>query len=408
MDGLLGYDPANDPFAALVDGLEGFVNLTQPPSVASYWYYRMLNSPQPMQERLAFFWHNRWASGAQKVENGRLMHEQIQTFRRLGIGSFRKLAVAMGRDPAMLIYLDGQYNRKGKPNENYGREVMELFTLGIGNYTEQDVQELARAMTGWHIEVESAVFDVHQFDAGSKLLFGKSSNFDSESAVDQLLAQPAASRHLARNLLVEFVHDEPLDEHVDHYAKRIVEHDWEVKPVLAEMLTSRLFYSDWAYRARIKSPVELAVGAGLAMGGKVSTDFLRESCVRLGQSLLNPPNVKGWPGGRDWINSNTVLLRYNFAMSMATHRQREFVRGDHLESWLGEHNVKTADDVLNHFSLLLLDGSLRKDAHDELAEFLNHDSKGAVRPFSVTSETVNSKVRPVIHMMMTMPEFQLA
>jgi hypothetical protein len=223
-----------------------------------------------------------------------------------------------------------------------------------------------------------------------------------------LLSQPAASKHLARHLLVEFVHDEPLDAHVEYYAKRVVAHEFEVKPVLAEMLTSRLFFSDWAYRARIKSPVELAVGAGLAMGGKVSTDFLREACARLGQSLLYPPNVKGWPGGKDWINSNTVLLRFNFAMSMATHRQREFVRGDQLQPWLEEHNVKTADDVLDHFSLLLLDGGLPEDARSQLAEYLNHDAKGKVQPFKLSNETVSYRVRPVIHMMMTMPEFQLA
>ncbi len=405
---LLNYDPANDPFEAMVEGLEGFVDLTQSQSVASYWYYRMINSPQPVQERVALFWHGRWATGAGKVGDGRLMHQQVQTFRKMGVGSFRELAVAMGRDPAMLIWLDGQYSRKGKPNENYAREVMELFTLGIGNYTEIDVKELARAFTGWHVEDTQAKFDVTQFDAGRKEVLGHSGDFDSESAVDVLLSQPAAATHLSRNLLVEFVHPTPLDEHVNHYAQRLVELKWNVKDVLAEMLISRMFFSDWAYRARIKSPVELAVGAALAMGGKVSTDFIREQCTRLGQNLLNPPNVKGWPGGETWINSNTVLLRYNFAMQMATGRQREFVRKGDLDELLKEHKINTADEVLDHFSLVLLDGQLRDDARPQLMEYMNTDAKGNRKEFKMSPEMVNSKVRGVLHMMMTMPEFQLA
>lgn len=408
VDQIVGYDAENDPFDAMVQGLEGFVNFTQPQSVASYWYYRMVNSPQPMQERIALFWHGRWATGSNKVDNGRLMHGQIQTFRKLGLGSFRELSIAMTRDPAMLIYLDGQYNRKGKPNENYAREVMELFTLGIGNYSEKDVQELARCFTGWKIEDEQSTFDAKQFDSGEKTVLGKTGKFDSEGAVDLLLEQPAASKHLARNLLIEFVHTEPTDAMVEHYAKRLTENDWQLKPVLTEMLTSRLFYSEWAYRARIKSPIELAVGAALAMGGKVSSDFLREQCVRLGQNLLNPPNVKGWPGGQAWINSNTVLLRFNFAMQMATQRQREFVRRGDLDDWFKEHKLSSADDVLDHFSLVLLDGKLPDDARKQLVEYMNKDSKGTTKPFKLNTDTVNSKVRGVLHMMMTMPEFQLA
>jgi uncharacterized protein (DUF1800 family) len=408
VDSLLNYDPADDPFEQSAESLEGFVNFTQPSSVASYWFYRMLNSSHPMQERIALFWHNRFATGANKVDNGRLMHGQIQTFRKMGLGSFRELCVAMGRDPAMLIWLDGQTNRKGKPNENYAREVMELFTLGIGNYSEHDVQELARAFTGWKVVEEEAVFDSKQFDDGQKQVLGQKGNFDSKSAVDVILAQPAASKHLSRHLLQEFVHPEPLDEQVDHYAKRLTESDWNVKVVLREMLTSQLFYSDWAYRSRIKGPVELAVGAGLAMGGKVSTDFLREQCVRLGQNLLNPPNVKGWPGDKVWINSNTVLLRFNFAMQMATQRQKEFVRKGDLDEWLKQNEIASADDVLNHLAVLLIDGDLPPEARTKFLDYMNRDQKNQLKPFKLTPDTINSKVRGLVHMMMTMPEYQLA
>ena len=408
VDWLLNFDMQDDPFDSSVQNLEGFVNFTEPRAVASYWYYRMLNTPRPMQERIALFWHNRFATGAGKVENGRLMHEQVQTFRRLGLGSFRELAVAMGRDPAMLIWLDGQFNRKGKPNENYAREVMELFTLGIGNYSEKDVQELARAFTGWKVENEQAVFDEKRFDDGEKNILGQHRNFNSESAVDLLLSQPAASKHLSRNLLIEFVHPEPTDEQVDHYAKRLVSCDWNVKPVVREMITSRLFFSDWAYRSRIKGPVELAVGAGLAMGGKVNADFLREQCSRLGQNLLYPPNVKGWPGDKVWINANTVLLRFNFAMQMATQRQREFVRKGDLDGWLKDNEIESANDVLNYFTALMLDNQIPAEARDTLLDYMNRDQKGESKPFKLTADSINSKVRGLMHMMMTMPEYQLA
>jgi uncharacterized protein (DUF1800 family) len=409
LDALFEFDPADDPFESSVESLEGFVNFTESRSVASYWFYRMINSPHPLQERVALFWHNRFATSAAKVDNGRLMHGQIQLFRSKGLGNFRELAVAVGRDPAMLIWLDGQFNRKGKPNENYAREVMELFTLGIGNYTERDVKELARCFTGWSVKEEQASFEAKQFDDGEKDVLGHKGKFDSESAVDVLLAQPAASRLLAKNLLCEFVHPQPADEHVDHYAQRVVANEWNVGKTLREMMSSRLFFSEWAYRSRIKGPVELAVGAALAIGGKANAEFLRDSCQRLGQNLLYPPNVKGWPGDKVWINANTVLLRFNFAMQMATQRQREFVRRDELSAWLKQHDIRSADGVLEHFAALLLDGDLPPDARRTLLDYMNRDTKNELATgFKLTPETINSKVRGLMHMMMTMPEYQLA
>jgi uncharacterized protein (DUF1800 family) len=408
IDWLLEYDPQNDPFEGAASELEGFINFDSSSEVASYWFYRMMNSPQPFQERMALFWHNRFATGAAKVVYGRLMAGQIDTFRKLGTGSFHDLLVAMSKDPAMLLWLDGNANRKGKANENYGREVMELFTLGIGNYTEDDVKQIARAFTGWRVEGEEAIFDRKLHDEGVKTFLGRTGNFAMEDACRIILQQPAAPRHLARHLLQEFVHPEPLDSHIDFYAKRLLEYDWNVKLVLRDMLSSRLFFSDWAYRSKIKCPVVLAVGAALAMGGKVDCDFLRNSCVRLGQNLLNPPNVKGWPGERSWINANTVLLRFNFAMEMATQRRREFVRRSELDPWLEANHIKSANDVLNVLADLLLDGDLPPEARVRFLDYMNRDSKNAVKPFKLTHEMINLKVRDVMHMMMTMPEYQLA
>jgi uncharacterized protein (DUF1800 family) len=408
LDWLFNYDTSQDPFAPLVDQLEGFVNFNQTSSVASYWYYRMLNSPHPLQERIALFWHNHFATSGGKVERGRLMHQQIQLFRKEGLGSFRDLLIAVSRDPAMLIWLDGQSNRKGKPNENYAREVMELFSLGIGNYSERDIKELARAMTGWRVQDEEAIFDPKLFDDGAKEIFGTKGRYDSESAIDILLKQPACSKFIAKKLLKEFVHPDPAPEHIEHYAKRLVDEKWQIKIVLREMMSSRNFFSDWSYRSRIKSPIELAVGAAQVVGGKVDTSFLRESCMRMGQNLLNPPNVKGWEGGEDWINANTVMLRFNFAMQMTSQRQQEFVRKSELDKWLKETGVKTAGDVVTYYADLMLDGKLDGDDRGNFEDFMNRGPKGEKKSFVLTTEMVNTKVKGLLHLMMAMPEYQLA
>ncbi len=408
IESLFDYDTTQDPFAPLVDQLEGFVNFNQTASVASYWYYRMLNSPHPLQERIALFWHTHFATSGGKVERGRLMHQQIQLFRRQGLGSFRDLLIAVSRDPAMLIWLDGQSNRKGKPNENYAREVMELFSLGIGNYSERDIKELAKAMTGWRVQDEEAIFDPKQFDDGIKEICGSKGRFDSESAVDVLLKQPACSKFIAKKLLREFVHPDPTPQHIDHYAKRLVDENWQIKIVLREMMSSRMFFSDWSYRSRIKSPIELAVGSAQVVGGKVDTSFLRESCTRMGQNLLNPPNVKGWEGGEDWINANTVMLRFNFAMQMSSQRQNEFVRKSDLDKWLKQTGVKTADDVVGYYANLMLDGKLDDEDRETFIDFMNRGTKGEKKSFVLSPEMVNTKVKGLLHLMMAMPEYQLA
>jgi uncharacterized protein (DUF1800 family) len=194
IDRLFDYDPAVDPLNDLINQLQGFVSFKEIKAVQEWCFYRMLNNAHPLQEKLTMFWHNRFATSAGKVDFPQLMHNQMELFRRQGLSHFRDLLDDVGHDPAMLIWLDGQYNRKGKPNENYGREVMELFTLGIGSYTENDVKQLARAFTGWQINFDKAFLNKLYFDDGKKTIFGETDVFDSHSAVDLLLRQPHAAR----------------------------------------------------------------------------------------------------------------------------------------------------------------------------------------------------------------------
>jgi uncharacterized protein (DUF1800 family) len=409
VDQLLGYDPDDDPLDAQLQQIIGLISLNRIENVQDWWFFRMMNSPRPAQERVALFWHNHFATSAGKVDQPILMHNQIELFRKRGLGSFRELLVAVTRDPAMLIWLDGRYNRKGKPNENYGREVMELFTLGIGNYTENDVKQLARAFTGWSLKGTEASFDPKQFDDGSKEIFGQHGTFNDEQAVGLLLTQPAAPRFIARSLLKEFVHPHPTEEQVNHYAGLVVAHDWEIKPVLQEMLTSRLFYSEWAYRAKIKSPVDIVIGGAKGLpGAKPTTSFLRDATAKMGQNLLYPPTVKGWDGEESWINANTVLLRFNFGLALAEQRGQDFAARADLDAWLKKHDLKSADDIINHFTRLYLDGRISGEANAKLQQYVANDPSKKPKPFELTPISVSTKIRGILHLIMSMPEFQLA
>jgi uncharacterized protein (DUF1800 family) len=373
------------------------------------------------------------------------MHQHIELFRQKGLASFRELLVAVTKDPAMLVWLDGRVNRKGKPNENYAREIMELFTLGVGNYTEHDIKQLARAFTGWEIRdagssmmmsaaapgTMTGVLNEKQFDDGEKEIFGVKSNFNAQTAIDLILKQPAAPKFLAKKMIKEFVHPQPTDEQIEHYASRLLAADWDVKTVLREMISSRMFFSDWAYRSKIKSPVELAIGAALVVGGKVNAQYLREEMAKMGQNLLYPPNVKGWDGeqawinsntvlvyppnvkGWDgeqaWINSNTVLVRFNLGLMLATQRRDDlFARRTDYESFLRQHQAKTAAEVLDVYAKLMFDGRLDDEKRAELLEYMNRNEKNEPAAFVLNGGTVNSKVRGVLHLLMSTPEYQLA
>jgi uncharacterized protein (DUF1800 family) len=408
VDRLFDFDPQVDPLNDLLDQLQGYLSFKEIKPVQEWCLYRMLYSTHQLQEKVTLFWHNRFATSAGKVDQPQLMHGQMELFRRQGLGSFRDLLASVGHDPAMLVWLDGQYNRKGKPNENYAREVMELFTLGIGNYTETDVKQLARAFTGWTLGGFKSYFNKQYFDAAPKTIFGQTGNFDSDSSVDLLLKQPSAPKFLARHLLQEFVHPDPPAEAIVHYAHRLLASQWNVKTVLTEMLGSRLFFSDWAYRSRIKSPIELTIGAITALGGKVNTVFVREQITKMGQNILMPPNVKGWDGGEAWINANTVMLRFNFGQALATQRNGEFAKKSDLEAWLLKHNLKTSSDIVDHYATLLLDGHLDPATRSTLIAYMDHGTKNEPKPFVLEKQVLNDKVRGLLHLLMAVPEFQLA
>ena len=415
LDRLFNFDPAGDPFNNILEQGAGLVSLRENNEAAEWWIFRMLNTPRPLQEKVALFWHNHFATSGSKIYSGYVMAAQIELFRQKGLGSFRDLLVEVGHDPAMLWWLDGNNSKKEGPNENYGREVMELFTLGVGHYTEQDVKQLSRAFTGWRLEGDDkhkrAEFRKEDFDDGEKTLFGQKGKYDSESAVDLLLTRPEASNHIARKLLRDFVHPRPTDEQVGHYAKRLVEHKWEIRPALREMMADRLFYSGWAYRSRIKSPAELCVGGALSVGGgaKAKARFLREQMEKMGQKLLFPPNVKGWDGDQAWINANTVIVRFNFGMRLFKQDNDVFEESSDLAQQMREKGEATPEKVVDYFADLLLDGRVPDAMRKELIAFMPHyGDKPPVEKFDLNDGRAQAKVRSVVHLMTSSPAFQLA
>ncbi len=284
--------------------------------VRAYRFWRMLRGRRRLRERMSFFWHCHFATSNQKVKSPRMMARQMATFDRLGLGTFDELLLAVSRDPAMIRWLDNDSNIKGRPNENYARELFELFALGRGNYTEKDIKEAARAFTGWHLRGESFRFLSGANDNGDKEVFGKRGRFGGEDIVAMTVRREASARFIARKLLAFFVHPEPTEEEIAALAALYQQQQRHLGKTLNVLLRSRVFFSDRAYRSRIKSPVDLAVSLVRSLDAGAAPLPLANAAGRMGQVLLEPPTVEGWHGERAWISSATWLLRGNFAASL--------------------------------------------------------------------------------------------
>ena len=286
----------------------------------AWWMTQMLQTPAPLAERMTLFWHNHFVSSAQKVRAPQLMYRQHLLLRQHALRNFGALLHAAAKDPAMLIYLDAATSRKGQPNENFAREVMELFTLGEGHYSERDIKEAARAFTGWSVDREdSAAFLIRrmQHDDGVKTVLGRSGNFDGDAVLDILLAQPAAAEFIVTKLWREFVSpdaDAPANRReIVRIANAFRASRYDIQMALRGIFTSPRFYAPEHRAALVKSPVELVAGTVRQFGVRY-TDALPFAMLAagLGQNLFAPPNVRGWPGGEAWINSTTLLARKQF------------------------------------------------------------------------------------------------
>ena len=317
-------------------------------SPSGNWMYRMVSTDAPLREKVGLMWHGMFATGYSKLANGKVLHDQIRMFERHGMGSFKNLLMELSRDPAMIVWLDNSENHNGSVNENYGRELLELFSMGVGNYTEHDVKEAARAFTGWtignteYMTLKSARDSVwpygrlsfhfeykeHDHDNGEKEFLGHKGNLNGEDIVDIICDQPATAAFLSRHMYSFFVADEPPvpewpykeprdPEAIAALSKVYFDSDYNIEEMLRFLFKSDFFKSEQARYQRVKSPAELVAGVLRLTGEfnrpKVDMNPTNLQSTYMGQWLLNPPSVEGWHWGTEWIDSGALVERVNFA-----------------------------------------------------------------------------------------------
>jgi hypothetical protein len=446
-----------------------------------YLANRMLNTRRPLEEKMWLFWHGHFANENRKVNDYRLLLQQYDTLRRLATGNFRDLLIAVSKDPAMLVYLDNRKNVKGHANENYAREILELFALGVGNYTEQDIKEAARAFTGWTNTGLKFMDRADLHDQGEKVFLGEKGNFNGEQIVDVILKQKACAEFITRKLYRFFVREEISPELNAQLAAKLRAGKYEFKPLLKTIFLSKDFYSPASYATQIKSPVQLIVSTYRKLGVKAVPgipDFT-DLCAGLGQEIGDPPNVKGWDGGRAWINPSTMLQRANFARRLlfpspdadgyagriiperyrnadkeAEERDRMAAMGQNMiastqpmtaaqkinsapdyDLKLGVRNgylkafervkeiprtpaninltamakgagLKTAEETVDYFLLRLLRQQPAENDRARLIEFLRQQWGGA--EINYGSAELEKSLRGLAHLIMSLPEYQLA
>ena len=285
-----------------------------------WWLNRMVNTSRPLEEKMTLFWHNHFATANSKVENPYLMYLQNKFLRDHALGNFKDILLGMTSDPAMLIWLDGNHNSKGNPNENYAREVMEVFSTGRGPYTENDVKAGARAFTGYTVDEDNGTssFVPSRHDAGSKTFLGLTGNFKPEDIINILVPHPATASTLATELFSYLAYPYPSKDTTSKFAQVYLDSKYSIKAVVEAILKSDEFRSTDAYLAQVKSPVEFVATALRSTRATSDQGSTLDSLSYMGQTLLDPPTVFGWPSGMGWIDSASVFERYNFPLKLQT------------------------------------------------------------------------------------------
>jgi uncharacterized protein (DUF1800 family) len=397
--------------------------------IRRWWFTRMVSTKRQFEEKMTLFWHNHFATSSSKVQDN-FMYSQNVLLRANALAKFDDLLMSVSKDAAMLIWLDGITNVLGKPNENFGRELQELFTMGINdvvtgdqNYTEQDVKEVARAFTGWdYLRRPPFSFQLKttQHDNGTKTIYGQQSNFSGEDVITLISARPATARFLTWKMFNFFVYPMTTSaadkSTIDKFSKVYLNNNHSIKELVRAIFTSDEFYSGRAFFSLVKQPAELVVGAVRMLGATYNSgstlttpartsNTLAVSSRNMGQDLFAPPDVSGWDLNLAWVNTASMLERFNFANSFLTNRNTTnpgvFVTADVLNSITKPSSKKTVKRFLSQL------GPLSTDALKTLRSYLETGDNGQPIDFVKDDATVNKKVRGLVHQIMCLPEFQL-
>jgi uncharacterized protein (DUF1800 family) len=395
------------------------------PQLPALWLYRLLYTPHPLREKLTLFWHNHFATSNAKVNNLPYMLGQYELMKRHAQGSFRTLLLEMSRDPAMMVWLDTDKSPRDQPNENYARELMELFSLGIRNqrrpdqrnYTEQDIREAARAFTGWRIENGRAVFKADLHDAGEKNVLGQRGRWRGDDVVRICLEQESCPYFIASKLYKFLVSETvPATPELLEPLATEFRREYDFGAMVETILRSNLFFSAQVYRTKIKSPVEFSLGIvrGLeghvyreGQRGAIGTPALASALEGLGQRLFYPPSVAGWEGNRAWLNGQTLLFRHNLALALTSTTDDRFGRRTDPARLIKQHNAATDAAQVDLLSRLFLQGDLLAAGRVRLVEYLKRARNQPVPIYWTEEDASDQRARSLCHLVLCLPEFQL-
>ncbi|HEY5041885.1 MAG TPA: DUF1800 domain-containing protein [Verrucomicrobiae bacterium] len=389
-----------------------------------WWLQRMARGPRPFQEKMVLFWHGHFATSVEKVRNPYYMWRQNELFRRLATGNWQLLLTEAGQDPAMLVWLDQAQSRKEHPNENYARENMELFALGEGHYTEKDVTECARALTGWSLDQQAQKFIYRPVfhDNSMKTILGRVGNFDGNDVIKIVVSQPQAARFITAKLWNYFAGQEPDAAMNAALAAVLRENSNDLKPMLRAMFRSEEFYGTDIVRNAVKSPVQWLIGSVRMLECDLPPTLVSYGMLRqLGQDLFAPPNVKGWDGGITWITTNTLLTRYNDAQSLIDGSVPPLTAGDLAKKPGGQGGMRL-ERAIQRVRMggvnveKILTPEQRDDNHAIIASLqqrlfqttLHQNQQEALQDFlDAKTKMSNADIATAIRLMMSTPDYQV-
>ncbi|MFO0841131.1 MAG: DUF1800 domain-containing protein [Gemmataceae bacterium] len=409
LEGLHNGGPGLDEFDRRMEPLaEVIARTNNGASVRAWWLSRMLYTPHPLQEKLTLFWHNHFATSNAKVQSARFMIGQYRLLRRHALGNFADLLREMSTDPAMLVWLDGRGSKKGNPNENYARELMELFSLGIGHYTEKDIRQAAKAFTGWEVAGPGATFDARQFDDGEKAVLGQTGPWKPDDIVRICLEQPACPHFVCAKLFRFLVSETiPTTKELLEPLASEFKAKYDFGALVRRVLSSNLFFSDQAYRSRVKAPVDFALGIVKALEGRIGTTALAQALEQLGQNVFNPPSVKGWDGGKSWLNGQTLLYRQNLALAFTSTEDTRFGTRVDPAAVARKHGKEGDEELVAFFLRLFLQDDVAPESRRRLLDYARKARALKTPVYWTEQDATAHRVRALCHLVLTLPEFQL-